>query len=92
MAHARRKFHELWANHHSQFAEEAPAYFGRLYFVERDVHEATAGLRRQTRQERASPVADALRRWLALPRLKVPDGSATAKAIDYSLRRWGALT
>jgi transposase len=25
-------------------------------------------------------------------RARVPDGSATAKAIDYSLNRWGALT
>ena len=25
-------------------------------------------------------------------RQKVPDGSATAKAIDYSLKRWLALT
>jgi len=25
-------------------------------------------------------------------RQKVPDGSATAKAIDYSLKRWAALT
>jgi len=27
-----------------------------------------------------------------LPRLKVPDGSAIAKALDYSLTRWTALT
>src|SRR5690606_26545064 len=32
------------------------------------------------------------RRWLVLHRQKVPDGSATAKAIDYSLKRWAALT
>ena len=38
------------------------------------------------------PVADALHRWLTLHRQKVPDGSATAKAIDYSLKRWAALT
>jgi transposase len=29
---------------------------------------------------------------LLLQRQKVPDGSATAKALDYSLRRWEALT
>ena len=29
---------------------------------------------------------------LTLQRLKVPDGSATAKAIEYSLNRWAALT
>jgi transposase len=31
-------------------------------------------------------------KWLTLQRQKVPDGSATAKAIDYSLNRWAALT
>ena len=30
--------------------------------------------------------------WLHTHRAKVPEGSATAKAIDYSLRRWVALT
>ena len=35
---------------------------------------------------------DALQQWLAGRRRKVPDGSATAKAIDYSLKRWPALT
>jgi hypothetical protein len=28
MAHARRKFHELWANHQSQVAEQALKFFG----------------------------------------------------------------
>jgi transposase len=37
-------------------------------------------------------VADALQQWLSGQRQKVPDGSATAKAIDYSLKRWQALT
>jgi hypothetical protein len=31
-------------------------------------------------------------RWLIGHRLKVPDGSAIAPAIDYSLSRWAALT
>ena len=29
---------------------------------------------------------------MKLQRQKIPDGSATAKAIDYSLKRWDALT
>jgi hypothetical protein len=37
-------------------------------------------------------VAEALHIWLTLRRQKVPEGSATAKAIDYSLGRWAALT
>jgi len=44
------------------------------------------------RQTQARPAADLLHNWLMANRQKVPDGSATAKAIDYSLKRWAALT
>ena len=30
--------------------------------------------------------------WLRLERSRVPEGSAIARAIDYSLNAWGALT
>lgn len=33
-----------------------------------------------------------LHAWLRLERGRVPDGSACAKAIDYSLNHWTALT
>lgn len=92
MAHARRKFYELWANHRSQIAEHALSHFGKLYQVEREVQSAAPEQRLQARQSQAKPVADALHLWLTLHRQKVPDGSATAKAIDYSLKRWVALT
>ena len=35
---------------------------------------------------------DKLRQWLLNHKLIVPDGSGTMRAIDYSLRRWDALT
>jgi hypothetical protein len=50
-------------------------------------YELDAAQRKRIRQERARPVADALHLWLAEQRKKVPEGSATAKAIDYSLGR-----
>lgn len=92
LAHARRKFHELWANQGSQVGEQALKFFGELYAVEREVAELVPEERRRIRQERSRKVADALQQWLAGQRLRVPDGSATAKAIDYSLKRWHALT
>ena len=92
LAHARRKFFDLWANHKSQVAEEALQYFVQLYEVEREVHDLAPDERRRIRQLKARPVADALSKWLQLQRQKVPDGSATAKAIDYNLGRWVALT
>ena len=91
MAHARRKFHELWANHGSQVGEQALRFFGELYKIEREIQDKTAGERKAIRIERTKPVADALHQWLTQQRQKVPDGSATAKAMDYSLKRWTAL-
>ena len=93
MAHARRKFHELYTNHRSQLAVEALELFGKLYKVEREAPEQNLDAigRARLREERARPIADLLHEWLVIHRLKVPDGSASAKAIDYSLKRWKAL-
>lgn len=92
MAHARRKFHELHVNHQSQIAAQALELFGALYGVEREVAELAAHERVGIRQARAKPMAETLHRWLVAQRLRVPDGSGTARAIDYSLKRWQALT
>jgi transposase len=92
MAHARRKFHELWANHGSQVGEQALKFFGQLYDVEREVAGADTEARLDARRRRSRPVADALHRWMRQQRQKIPDGSATARAIDYSLKRWASLT
>ena len=92
MAHARRKFHELWANHSSQIAGEALKLFGVLYEVEREVQALDADQRRDIRLQQGRPAADALHAWLLAQRERIPEGSATARAINYSLGRWGALT
>ncbi|PNG58905.1 hypothetical protein CHC07_00630 [Variovorax sp. B4] len=92
LAHARRKFHELWANQGSQVGEQALKFFGELYAIEREVAELMPDERRRIRQERSRKVADAMHQWLSGQRPRVPDGSATAKALDYSLKRWQALT
>lgn len=92
MAHARRKFFELATSGKSQVAGEALASIGQLYEIEREVRELDAEQRRQIRQHQAKPVADALHEWMRLTRLKITDGSATARALDYSLKRWTALT
>ena len=92
MAHARRKFHELWANHQSPVGAQALKFFGALYDVEREVADSDPQHRCEARRRRSRPVADALHQWLIQQRQKVPDGSATAKAIGYSLNRWVALT
>ena len=91
MAHARRKFHELWANHGSTVGEQALKFFAELYDVERELADGDSQARRDARRRRSRPVADALYQWMRQQRQKIPDGSATARAIDYNLNRWPAL-
>jgi transposase len=92
MAHAPRKFHELWAHHGSAIGEHALKFFVQLYEVEREVAQADTNARLEARRRRSRPVADALHHWMLRQRTKIPDGSATAEAIDYRLKRWQALT
>ena len=92
MAHARRKFHELWANHKSALAGEALKLFRALYDVEREAQDHDAEHRVRLRKSKSRLIADTLHEWLTLHRQKATDGTAMAKAIDYSLKRWAALT
>ena len=91
LAHARRKFNDLWVNHQSPLAEEALQLFGKLYDVEREAQELSNEQRQRMRQLQSRPIADKLREWLLLQRQKATDGTAMAKAIDYNLGRWPAL-
>src|SRR5262249_54801607 len=94
LAHARRKFHDLHENRRSQIAADPLVLFSALYEVEAHAVEQKLDAigRQRLRQLRGRPIADSLRQWLILHRQKVPDGSASAKTIDYSLGRWEALT
>lgn len=92
MAHARRKFVDLHVANKSTIAATAIEFFGQLYGIERDIKGLAAEERLQQRRTRAAPVARALHEWLVAHRQKVPDGMSTARAIDYTLKRWTALT
>ncbi|MEG1112452.1 MAG: IS66 family transposase [Hafnia sp.] len=92
MAHARRKFFDLHAANKSQLAEQALHSIGGLYEVERHAKEMSDEARWRLRQETAVPIAEKLHEWMLAQRELVPEGSATAKALDYSLKRWVALT
>jgi transposase len=91
LAHARRKFFDLHAANQSQIAHSALAQLARIYEIEREVKDLPSAQRLAVRQERSHPLLDALHEWMTLQRRKVPDGSATARALDYSLKRWAAL-
>jgi len=63
-----------------------------MYDIERQIEGNDALERWRIRQEQSQGIIEELHHWLHTHRAKVPEGSATAKAIDYSLRRWVALT
>src|SRR5574343_472480 len=91
MAHARRKFFDLHANNQSQIAGQSLATIQKLYQIEREVAELTPEERRRIRGEQAKPILDEFHNWLTRHRMQVPNGSGTARAMDYSLKRWTAL-
>ena len=91
MAHARRKFHDLWVSHKSPLAEEALGFYRTLYELERAAQALSALERERLRALQTRPVLDTFHRWLLLKRQQATDGTAAARAIDYSLKRWDAL-
>ena len=91
MAHARRKFFDLFAASQSPIAAQALRCIGELYAIEHSGKAMDVDARRELRHSLAKPKLAALHAWLNHIRLTVADGSGTAKAIDYSLRRWSAL-
>ena len=91
MAHARRKFYDLHVANQSQLAEQALRHIGQLYDIEREVRDLLPDERQRIRQEKARPIADALHSWMLAQRQLVHEGTAIAKALDYSLKRWTAL-
>jgi hypothetical protein len=92
LAHARRKFFDLHVSNKSQIAQSALEQIARIYDIEREIKELNPDERQRIRQDKSKPLVDALHQWMTVNRQKITDGSATAKALDYSLRRWGALT
>ena len=92
MAHSRRKFFDLHVAAKSEIAGQACAYISQLYDIEREIKTLKPDERLQVRQARSKPLADKFHAWMQLQRRQVTDGTATAKALDYSLKRWTALT
>ena len=92
LAHARRKFDELIKHSASVVAPEALRRIAEIYRAEREFVAMSGAIRLEARKQVTKPLWKALRTWLEAERGRVPDGSATAKALDYSLKHWTALT
>lgn len=91
-AHARRKFYELGERGDSPIADRVLKTLGVLYGIERDIAEQPPDEKKRQRESQSRPVLEQLHAWLIEQRAKLTAGTRTAKAIDYSLKRWDALT
>jgi len=91
-AHARRKFFDLFQASQSPIAQEALNRIAVLYAVEAEGRDLTPAERQALRVQKSLPTLAGLHNWLQRTRIHTAPNSATAKAIDYSLKRWAALT
>ena len=91
-AHARRKFFDLARINMAPIASEAVGRIDVLFAIEREINGLTPQQRVGVRTERSRPLVVALEAWLRERRARVSKNSDTGKAIDYSLKRWTALT
>lgn len=90
-AHARRKFFDLHQANASTIAYEVLQRIGELYAVEAEGKHLPTEARQQLRTEKSLPILQSLHDWLLQTRAQTADGGGTAKAIDYTLRRWQSL-
>jgi transposase len=91
-AHGRRKFFDLARINKAPIAAEAVARIDVLFAIEREINGMTPNERVGVRNERSRALVTALESWLREQRGQVSKNSETGKAIDYSLKRWTALS
>ena len=91
-AHARRKFYDVFESTKSPIAEEALNRIGELYKIEAEINGWPTETRLAARQNRAMAILDDLHEWLVAQRRRLSAKTALAKAIQYALSRWQALT
>jgi transposase len=91
-AHARRKFYELAELRKAPLAIEAVRRIDELFAIERTINGLSADQRLTARRQRSRPLTDALETWMRHERRKLSSGNPLAKAMNYSLERWAALT
>ena len=91
-AHARRKFFEIARLKKAAIAVEAIEKIDVLFAIEREINGLSPQLRAAVRNERSRPLVEELHAFLRHRRAKLSGKSETAKAIDYSLKRWEVFT
>jgi transposase len=92
LAHARRKFVDVYKVTKSTFAAEILGIFSRVYAIEAQVRGQSAENRAAHRQEKTVPVMAELKQRLECELPGLSSKSALAKAIRYTLAHWTGLT
>ena len=90
-AHARRKFFDLHKANQSPMAKEALERIGQLYAIEAEAIDMDCAARKQYRKDNSISVLTELHQWLTTTRIKTANGGTSAKAMDYTLRRWASF-
>ena len=88
----RRKFFDLARLNKAPIAVEAVERIDVLFAIEREVNGMSPQERVRMRHERSRPLLIELETWLREQRGRVSKNSDTGKAINYSVKRWAALT
>jgi transposase len=91
-AHARRKFFDLHHANQSPMAYQALQFIGSLYTIEAQSKHLSIEDRKMIRTEKSVPILNAFHDWLIHTRVNTANGSASARAMDYTLKRWPALS
>jgi transposase len=73
-------------------ALEAVRRIDELFGIERDINGRTPEQRVRVRRERSKPLVEDLERGLRAERRKLSSKNPLAKAMDYTLKRWGTFT
>jgi len=89
---ARRKFFELARLKKAPIAIEAVEKIDTLFAIEREINGLSPQQRAAVRNERSRPLVEGLHAFLRERRAKLSGKSETARAIDYSLKRWEVFT
>lgn len=92
LAHARRKFFDLFDTKQSPMAKTALEKIAALYRIEAEIRGRPPDERLRVRLKDSAPLFADLKTWLETALGRISGRSEMAKAIRYSLSRWQGLT
>jgi len=92
LAHARRKFVEVYKTTQSPFAREVIERLQAVYVIEAEIRGSSAEQRLAARRTRTAPLMETLRARLTAMVGQLFSQSKLAEAINYALNHWDGLT